>query len=183
MSEPMSYALSVAIPAPNLRDWLSAPCPGPERWDDWHNLQISLDSALFELAERQRGRQIGAILAELARSDIRGWHFSWIDGWLELVALEGSDNWSVHMLYLSAFRALGDHGAGPGEAVAHGYVWREGLSDWGLEIGHFGKTRLSAGLEPGARTRLDALVLPIVVAARAGETGIARNDLDFWQRR
>lgn len=58
MSEPMSYALSVAIPAPNLRDWLSASCPGPRRWNNWKSPQISWESVLFNLTERQRGRQL-----------------------------------------------------------------------------------------------------------------------------
>ncbi len=181
MSEPVSYALSLAIGPETLRRWLAAPSPAPERWTDWADLEIALTPALFDLAARQAGRRIGAILTELAVSNLGGWHFEWRDGGLSLVALQGAVSWREHMMFLCALRAAGDHGGGPGAALAQGYAWPAAGTAWGLTYAPSGETRLAAGLDPAAQAPLDALALPMVAAARAGGSGgPARDELGLW---
>lgn len=183
MSEPASYALHVAIQPEGLRDWLAAPCPAPETWHDWENLGLAVSSELFEMATHAAGKPIGELVEELVWDVPGGWHFALENGHLTLVALQGSENWGTHICYLCAFRALGQFGAGPGTAVSHGYIWREGVTDWGLQFSSTGETRLSPQLPRDAQSQLDAVVFPLADAARDGEAGPAKNDLDVWWTR
>lgn len=180
MSEPSSYALHVAVQPDRLRDWLAAPCPAPNTWQDWENLNIPRLPGVFDTARRASGNPIGALLAELVSPAPECWHFVWADGRLSLVALQGSENWAVHLLFLTAFRTLGQFGAGPGAAVSHGYVWREGITDWGVLFNESGDNQVTEELPSDVKAELDAMVLPLVDAARAGEAGPARDEFDTW---
>lgn len=181
MSEPVSYVVSLAIPDWGLRSWLAFPCPAPDRWTDWNDLDIVLEPDAFELATRLSGRKVGAILDEWASAGPAGWHFAWADGQLSLVALEGAESWREHLLFLCAVRAASDHGAGPGAAIADGYVWQTGAPAWALSFTSDGTSRVSPDLATALRSPLDMLAKPVVEAARAGASGLVRNDLSHWR--
>ncbi len=167
MSEPATFALSVSLPPSSLAAWRESALPAPEQWTDWDILDAR--PADFALWRRVGQGRISATLNDLlASGQDNGTVFeSTAEGRLAIVVLLASGNWREQLMILGIVRTLEMFGARDGWAIMHDYVFDRAGTAWAVTFPLFGRSQVFAAPPAALKDAADALVLPVLNAARA----------------